>query len=144
FVAAYDEKHEIKTEGDKATMIVGKDDFPFPIPLLHKGDAWRFDTAAGRLEILYRRIGRNELDAIQASLAYVDASSNTLTRIGAQGSASMPSASSVRRARRMDSTGRRRPARSRARSASWSPMPPPKATGSAAGARRSTATTSRS
>jgi len=73
FVAAYDDKHEIKTEGDKATMIVGKDDFPFPIPLVHKGDGWHFDTAAGRLEILYRRIGRNELDAIQASLAYVDA-----------------------------------------------------------------------
>jgi hypothetical protein len=74
FVAAYDAKHEIAKDGDsKATMVIGADDFPFPIPLMKKGEAWQFDTAAGRLEILYRRIGRNELDAIQASLAYVDA-----------------------------------------------------------------------
>ncbi len=74
FVAAYDEKHAIEKQGDsKAIMIVGQDDFPFPIPIVRKGDAWRFDTAAGRLEILYRRIGRNELDTIQACLAYVDA-----------------------------------------------------------------------
>jgi hypothetical protein len=74
FLAAYDEKHRIEMNGDsKAIMIVGQDDFPFPIPLVRKGDAWRFDTAAGREEILDRRIGRNELDAIQAVLAYVDA-----------------------------------------------------------------------
>jgi hypothetical protein len=72
-VAAYDEKHEIHPEGDHATLIVGKDDFPFPIPLVHKGDAWRFDTDAGRTEVLYRRIGGNELDTIQACLAFVDA-----------------------------------------------------------------------
>ena len=46
---------------------------PFPIPLMKKGDAWRFDTEAGRTEVLYRRIGGNELDTIQACLAYVDA-----------------------------------------------------------------------
>src|SRR5207302_2115184 len=45
----------------------------FPIPLVRKDTAWRFDTAAGREEILFRRIGRNELNAIQTSLAYVDA-----------------------------------------------------------------------
>jgi len=73
FVAAYDEKHAIKPDGERAFLIVGKDDFPFPIPLVHKGDTWSFDTEAGRAEILYRRIGGNELDAIQASLAYVDA-----------------------------------------------------------------------
>jgi hypothetical protein len=74
FLAAYDEKHALEMDGDaKAVMIVGKDDFPFPIPILRKGDSWRFDTAAGREEILDRRIGRNELDAIQAALAYVDA-----------------------------------------------------------------------
>ena len=74
FIAAYDAKHQIAKDGDsKATMVIGADDFPFPIPLVRKGEAWQFDTAAGRLEILYRRIGRNELDAIQASLAYVDA-----------------------------------------------------------------------
>jgi hypothetical protein len=73
FIAAYDDKHEIHPEGDRAVLIVGKDDFPFPIPLVHKGDAWRFDTEAGRQEVLYRRIGGNEIDTIQSSLAYVDA-----------------------------------------------------------------------
>jgi len=74
FLAAYDAKHEVKKQGDeKAVMIIGTEDFPFPIPLARQGAAWRFDTAAGRLEVLYRRIGRNELAAIQACLAYVDA-----------------------------------------------------------------------
>jgi hypothetical protein len=54
-------------------MIIGPDDFPFPIPLVRRDGLWRFDTVAGRREILYRRIGRNELDAIQAALAYADA-----------------------------------------------------------------------
>jgi hypothetical protein len=52
---------------------LGADEFPFPIPLVNSKSGWEFDTSAGRLEILYRRIGRNELDAIQASLAFVDA-----------------------------------------------------------------------
>ena len=74
FTTAYDAKHSIKSEGDKkAVMIVGNDDFPFPIPLTKHMSGWEFDTRAGRLEILYRRIGRNELDAIQSSLAFVDA-----------------------------------------------------------------------
>ena len=74
FVAAYDAKHRIAIEGDdKAVMVIGQDDFPLPIPLLRKDGMWRFDTAAGRDEILFRRIGKNELDAIQACLAYVDA-----------------------------------------------------------------------
>src|SRR5205823_899579 len=74
FTGAYDAKHAIRLEGDKkAVIILGADDFPFPIPLIRKKAGWEFDTAAGRLEILYRRIGRNELDAIQTCLAYVDA-----------------------------------------------------------------------
>ena len=74
FLAAYDAKHQVTKEGDdKAVMIMGTEDFPFPIPLTRKDGAWQFDTAAGRLEILYRRIGRNELNTIQACLAYVDA-----------------------------------------------------------------------
>ena len=74
FVAAYDVKHQIKMDGDnKATMIVGNDDFPVPIPIVRKNGQWKFDTDAGREEILFRRIGRNELDAIQSVLAYVDA-----------------------------------------------------------------------
>ncbi|MFL6796593.1 MAG: DUF2950 domain-containing protein [Xanthobacteraceae bacterium] len=71
---AYDAKHQIVLEGaDKAVLLVGTEEWPFPIPLVRQGDAWRFDTAAGRDEILYRRIGRNELSTIQACLAYVDA-----------------------------------------------------------------------
>src|SRR5712671_3096737 len=74
FTGAYDAKHAIRLEGDKkAVIILGTDDFPFPIPLMRKKAGWEFDTAAGRLELLYRRIGRNELDAIQTCLAYVDA-----------------------------------------------------------------------
>ena len=70
---AYDAKHNVIVEGDKASLVIGADDFPFPIPLTRQKAGWKFDTAAGRLEILYRRIGRNELDAIQTCLAYVDA-----------------------------------------------------------------------
>jgi len=74
FVSAYDAKHSIKAEGNKkATLILGPDEFPFPIPLVNNKSGWEFDPAAGRLEILYRRIGRNELDAIQTCLAFVDA-----------------------------------------------------------------------
>jgi hypothetical protein len=74
FLAAYDAKHQVIMDGDgKATIILGQEDFPLPIPLVRKDRMWRFDTAAGRQEILYRRIGRNELDTIQACLAYVDA-----------------------------------------------------------------------
>jgi len=74
FNAAYDAKHSVTLEGDnKGVIVLGNDDFPFPIPLIRKKAGWEFDTAAGRREILYRRIGRNELDAIQTCLAYVDA-----------------------------------------------------------------------
>ena len=74
FIAAYNAEHRIAKEGkSKAVVVIGKEDFPFPIPLMREDGAWQFDTVAGRREILYRRIGRNELDAIQACLAYVDA-----------------------------------------------------------------------
>src|SRR5262249_16842396 len=74
FLQAYDTRHHVAMDGDsKAFMVIGKVEFPFPMPVVRKDAAWRFDTAAGRLEILYRRIGRNELNAIQACLAYMDA-----------------------------------------------------------------------
>src|SRR5215470_1769242 len=73
-VEAYDAKHNVVMEGsDKASLVIGNEDWPFPIPLVRKDGTWRFDTEAGRDEILFRRIGRNELNAIQAILAYVDA-----------------------------------------------------------------------
>jgi hypothetical protein len=74
FLALYDARHSITQDGDKkATLILGADDFPFPIPLVRKPGGWQFDAAAGRVEILRRRIGRNELNTIQTALAYVDA-----------------------------------------------------------------------
>ncbi|MFK4650110.1 hypothetical protein ABIF97_000044 [Bradyrhizobium japonicum] len=74
FTSMYDGKHGIKAEGNKtATLILGPDDFPFPIPLVNTKTGWAFDTDEGRIEVLRRRIGRNELDAIQTALAYVDA-----------------------------------------------------------------------
>jgi hypothetical protein len=74
FISAYDAKHAIELEGNGTqTLIIGDDDWPFPIPLANQGGEWQFDTKAGRDEILRRRIGRNELAAIQVSLAYVQA-----------------------------------------------------------------------
>jgi len=74
FVAAFDAAHSIKREeGKPATLVIGQDDFPFPIPLVEKDGSWTFDTKAGREEILARRIGRNELAAMQVALAFFDA-----------------------------------------------------------------------
>ncbi|QIO99784.1 DUF2950 domain-containing protein [Bradyrhizobium symbiodeficiens] len=74
FVSMYDAKHAIKAEGNKkATLVLGPADFPFPIPLVNTKAGWEFGTDEGRIEVLRRRIGRNELDAIQTALAYVDA-----------------------------------------------------------------------
>jgi Protein of unknown function (DUF2950) len=75
FVNSYDAKHQITMDGDnKAILVIGDNDYPFPIPMVrNKNGTWSFDSEAGRREILYRRIGHNELDAIETSLAYVDA-----------------------------------------------------------------------
>jgi len=74
FVHAYDEAHVLVQSADGKTILqIGKDNWPFPIPLVDTAGAWHFDSAAGKEEILDRRIGANELSAIQACLAYVDA-----------------------------------------------------------------------
>jgi hypothetical protein len=74
FLTGYDLRHQVvKKDENTAELVVGQQDWPMPIPIVKKDNAWSFDTAAGRREILYRRIGRDELRAIQASLAYVDA-----------------------------------------------------------------------
>jgi len=57
----------------RATIVVGDEDWPLPIPLVKGTAGWRFDTAAGKKEILLRRIGRNELDAIELCHGYVEA-----------------------------------------------------------------------
>ena len=74
FLRSYEEGNKLEKSGDaKAILVTGKDDWPFPIPIVKEGDGWRFDTKAGGQEILNRRIGRNELHTMQAMLAYVDA-----------------------------------------------------------------------
>ena len=76
FAAQANKKNMIVVDPDDqkiAILSVGEDDWPTPIPLVKKGDRWRFDTKAGREEILYRRIGQNELDAISVCYGYVEA-----------------------------------------------------------------------
>ena len=58
---------------NRAVLLIGTDGFPFPIPLVRSRGRWHFDTADGKSEILARRIGSNELDAIAACKAYVNA-----------------------------------------------------------------------
>ena len=58
---------------DRATLSVGDDDWPLPIPIVRKNGRWLFDSKAGKREVLYRRIGRNELDAIDICYDFVDA-----------------------------------------------------------------------
>lgn len=69
-----EEKLEWEEEGpDTRVLILGMEDWPFPIPLVKEAEGWRFDTAAGAEEILNRRIGENELEAIANCKAYVGA-----------------------------------------------------------------------
>ncbi len=64
---------ERDSTGTVVTLNVGEDDWPTPIPLVADGDQWRFDAAEGRDEILRRRVGRNELEAIEICRGYVEA-----------------------------------------------------------------------
>lgn len=74
FAAAFKERHSLADEGpDRKSLVIGNEDWPFPVPLVKDGNAWRFDTAAGKEEIIARRIGRNELAAIDTCRAYVAA-----------------------------------------------------------------------
>jgi hypothetical protein len=74
FLAAYDDRQKLVADGPaKSTLVVGTDDWAMPIPLVKGANGWYFDTAAGRDELLARRIGRNELATIEACKAFVDA-----------------------------------------------------------------------
>jgi hypothetical protein len=73
FIAAYDAKHQLVRKDGKATLTLGTDDFPFAFPIVRNGERWHFDTAAGKTEMLARRIGENELSAIKVLQAIVDA-----------------------------------------------------------------------
>jgi hypothetical protein len=76
FVAKAKEKHSIEVDAknsNSATLLVGNDDWPLPIPIVKKGGKWYFDTKTGREVILLRRIGANELDAIEVCRGFVEA-----------------------------------------------------------------------
>jgi len=74
FLQVFGEKNHIEPAADDQVILhVGELDWPFPIPIVKRDDRWYFDTGAGKEEILNRRIGKNELNAIQVCLAIVDA-----------------------------------------------------------------------
>jgi DUF2950 family protein len=76
FTAQAAKKNHVVVEpksGARATLFVGDEDWPFPVPVVKSGDKWFFDAVAGRQELVYRRIGANELDAIEVCRGYVEA-----------------------------------------------------------------------
>ena len=76
FAAEAAEKKSVSVDpksGNRAFVLVGNEDWPFPVPLVKKDGKWFFDATIGRQELLYRRIGANELDAIQVCNGYVEA-----------------------------------------------------------------------
>jgi hypothetical protein len=74
FSVAVAEKWQLTDDGpNRKTLVIGNEEWPFPIPLVKDASGWRFDTAAGKEEIIARRIGRNELAAIDTCRAYVTA-----------------------------------------------------------------------
>ena len=76
FVAEAHEKKSVSVDpksGNRAFLLVGNEDWPFPVPLVKRSNKWFFDAKAGRQELLYRRIGANELDAIAICHGYVEA-----------------------------------------------------------------------
>ncbi len=74
FVKDYEQRHRLAVAGPgKYTLSVGTSDWPLPIPIVKSANGWSFDSAAGKQEVLYRRIGRNELDTIQVCRAIIEA-----------------------------------------------------------------------
>jgi hypothetical protein len=83
FVEKYQEMHRLVKEPDgTTTLYIGAENWPTPIPLVNKGNAWYFDTEAGKKEILYRRIGRNEMSAIRVCEELVAAEKEYSTERG--------------------------------------------------------------
>jgi hypothetical protein len=76
FAAEAREKKSVSVDpqkGTRAFLLVGNEDWPFPVPIVKLGAKWAFDAKAGREELLHRRIGSNELDAIDICRGYVEA-----------------------------------------------------------------------
>jgi hypothetical protein len=81
FVVKYQEMHRFVTETNgTVTLVVGAENWPFPIPLVKSNGSWYFDTAAGKDEIVFRRIGRNELAAMDACHELVEAQKQYFAR----------------------------------------------------------------
>lgn len=70
FVTAYLQQASLAGDDTIKTLYVGSEVWPFPIPVVKQASGWRFDTAAGIEELLYRRIGRNELATVDICLNY--------------------------------------------------------------------------
>lgn len=64
---------ELDSAGTTAVLLVGEGEWPVPMPIVKGDSGWSFDTEAGLQEVLFRRIGRNELDAIEVARGYVEA-----------------------------------------------------------------------
>ena len=76
FAAEAREKKSVSVDpkkGNRAFLLIGNEDWPFPVPLVKLGEKWYFDAKAGRQELLHRRIGSDELDAIDICRGYVEA-----------------------------------------------------------------------
>lgn len=74
FIERYSrDEHIVRNSPDRATLVIGAEQWPFPIPIVRENGVWHFDAAAGRQEILNRRIGRNELNAMEVCREYVRA-----------------------------------------------------------------------
>ena len=74
FIVAFREGwHLVNASATKRTLVIGNEDWPFPVPIVKVGTAWQFDAAAGKEEVIARRIGRNELAAIATCHTYVAA-----------------------------------------------------------------------
>jgi len=81
FVVKYEEMHRFVTEPNGVvTLVVGAENWPCPIPLVKNNGSWYFDTVAGKDEILFRRIGKNELAAMDACRELVDAQKQYFAR----------------------------------------------------------------
>jgi Protein of unknown function (DUF2950) len=74
FTVAFAEQWHLEDAGPgRKTLVIGNEAWPFPVPLVKEAAGWRFDTAAGKEEVIARRIGRNELETIETTRAYVTA-----------------------------------------------------------------------
>ena len=84
FVAKVHERMKVTTDpgnSARAILVAGNDDWPFPVPIVKQGGKWRFDAKEGRDEIVFRRVGANELDAIQICRGFVEAQKEYATEI---------------------------------------------------------------